>query len=48
MGAEENITAPVCGQWVVTCPEDGNEEDVKIVSIYKYTKRTGANRSSTT
>jgi len=35
LGAEESITISVCGQWVVTTLEDGDEEEVKIVSVYK-------------
>jgi len=33
--AEESITVLVCGQWVVITPGDGDEEEVKIVSVYE-------------
>jgi len=32
---EESITIPVCGQWVVTSPEDGDGEEVKTVSVHE-------------
>ena len=35
LGAEESITISVYGQWVVTSPEDEDEEEVKIVSVYE-------------
>jgi len=33
--AEESITILVCGQWVITSPEDGDKEEVKTVCIYE-------------
>jgi len=33
LGAEESITIPVCGQWIVTSLEDGDEEEVKTVFV---------------
>ena len=38
VGAEENINAPVYGQWVVTPPNDDGEEEVKVVSACMVNK----------
>ena len=38
LGAEESITIPVCGQWVVTPLVDGGVEEVKTVSVYEIGK----------
>jgi len=35
LGAEESITIPVCGQWVITPSVDRGIEEVKIVSVYQ-------------
>ena len=43
LGAKESITIPVGGQWVVTSLEDGDEEEVKIISTYKIDEKTSAN-----
>jgi len=37
-GAKETIIILVYGQWVVTSPKDGDEEEVKTVSIYEIDK----------
>jgi len=29
---------PVCDQWVITSPENGCENEVKIVSVYEINK----------
>ena len=35
---EQSIIVLVCGQWVITSPEDENEKDDKTVSIYEIDK----------
>ena len=35
LGAKESITILVYGLWVVTSPEDGDEEEFKMVSAYE-------------
>ena len=37
--AKESFTILVCGQWVVTPPEDGDVEEVKIVSVYEIDEK---------
>jgi len=37
-GAKESIIVLVCDQWVITSPEDRNEQEVKRVSIHKINK----------
>jgi len=34
LGAEESITIPVCGQWVVTSLLNEGVKEVEIVSVY--------------
>ena len=35
---EESVTMSVCGQWVVTSSEDGNEVEVNTISICEIDK----------
>jgi len=36
---EESITIPICGQWVITSPEDKDEEEVKRISVYEIDEK---------
>jgi len=35
LGPKQSITIMVCGQWVLTSPKAGDEEEVKTVSAYE-------------
>jgi len=39
LGAEESITIPVCGQWIITSLEDGDAKEVKTVSGYEIDEK---------
>jgi len=46
LGAEEQMTIPVCGRWVVPPDEEDLEEDAN--ALLRQMKKTGINRSSST
>ena len=48
LGVKENIKVLVCGQWIVTPPDDDGEEEVKVVSACAIDKEDWGNRLLTT